>query len=234
MKFMEKIFKVAGFVLLVIMGLNFMKIISTESANYNANRHRGRNAALEDFMKETHDILLSFITAGQNNDDSGVVSKATIESDSKLATSNFDTSNEISRNEFSLPLILPVEGDIKISSGFGARRDPFTGRNTFHNGIDIPLPKGTMVRSTGNGFVARTGYSSRLGKFITINHGSSYESIYGHLSDIRVQSGQTVQMGQTIAYSGNTGRSKGPHLHYQINYKGQPKDPIEIKRTLNQ
>ena len=133
----------------------------------------------------------------------------------------------------SLPAFYPVSGRFTISSGFGYRRDPISRQTRFHNGIDIPLRTGSQVLATGNGIVSETGYDRFLGHFIIINHNEKYQSIYGHLSRINVRKGDYVQRSQIIALSGNTGRSTGPHLHYQVNLRGQPVDPLEIVQTLN-
>ena len=137
------------------------------------------------------------------------------------------------KENHSLPMIMPVSGDIRISSGFGVRRDPFTGHPAFHNGIDIAVKTGSPVMATGGGYVAETGFENLLGKFIVINHKDDYQSIYGHLSSIKVEQDQIVRSGEIIGYSGTTGRSTNPHLHYQLNYKGRPVDPVKTKKQLD-
>jgi murein DD-endopeptidase MepM/ murein hydrolase activator NlpD len=134
---------------------------------------------------------------------------------------------------YSLPMIFPVPGNFRVSSGFGMRRDPFTGQRAFHNGIDIPLRAGTPVRATGNGYCSRTGVDSLLGKYVIINHNDEYESIYGHLSTVKIKAGNKVNSGDIIGTSGNTGRSTNPHLHYQVNHRGKPVDPVKLKEELH-
>ncbi len=116
----------------------------------------------------------------------------------------------------------PVEGDFNISSAFGYRIDPFTKKKAFHKGIDIPLPSGTSIYPAAEGKVCRQGFNSLLGNYIVIDHGS-YESIYGHLSRRSVANGTKVNKNTVIGRSGNTGRSTGPHLHFQINDKKSSK-----------
>jgi murein DD-endopeptidase MepM/ murein hydrolase activator NlpD len=140
---------------------------------------------------------------------------------------------EYNNRYYSLPMIFPVPGNIRISSGFGMRRDPFTGQRVFHNGIDIPLRVGTPVRATGNGYCSRTGVDPLLGKFVIINHNDEYESIYGHLATVKIKAGEKVNSGTIIGTSGNTGRSTNPHLHYQVNHWGNPVDPVKLKEDLN-
>jgi murein DD-endopeptidase MepM/ murein hydrolase activator NlpD len=137
------------------------------------------------------------------------------------------------KENYSLPMIMPVSGNIRISSGFGVRRDPFTGQPAFHNGIDIPVRTGSPVIATGGGYIAETGLDNLLGKYIIINHQDDYQSIYGHLSSIKVDQDQIVKSGEIIGLSGTTGRSTNPHLHYQINYKGRPVDPVKTKKQLD-
>ena len=234
MELLEKILKTVSYIVLAIFILYFLETMSVGIPIPQSHMQDKGNTTLEVLAQEAQGQFKSMLNAGHRlieNQSTGnkAAGNQTRQSNGDIS---YNYNNESGYEEISLPLILPVEGNVSISSGFGVRRDPFTGRNAFHNGIDIPLPTGTPVRSTGNGFVSKTGYSSRLGKFITINHGSSYQTIYGHLSTIRVQSGQRVQMGDILGYSGNTGRSTNPHLHYQINYRGQPRDPILIKREL--
>jgi murein DD-endopeptidase MepM/ murein hydrolase activator NlpD len=140
---------------------------------------------------------------------------------------------EYPEEDLSLPMILPVPGEVRISSAFGVRRDPINDQHAFHRGIDIPLIIGTPVRATGTGYVSKTGFDRLLGKYIVITHQHEYQSIYGHLSDIIVDEGQEVESGEIIGNSGNTGRSTNPHLHYQVNYRGRPTDPVKLKKELN-
>jgi murein DD-endopeptidase MepM/ murein hydrolase activator NlpD len=90
------------------------------------------------------------------------------------------------------------------------------------------------VRATGNGTCSRTGVDSLLGIYIIINHNDEYESIYGHLSSVNINTGQKVKSGEIIGTSGNTGRSTNPHLHYQVNHRGLPVDPVSLKEELNE
>ena len=131
-----------------------------------------------------------------------------------------------------IPSLFPVKGKVEISSGFGYRSDPFTGKKAFHNGIDIPLRTGHPVYAAGNGLVVDAGYDRFLGNYVEIKHALGYSSIYGHLSRVAVQENQQVNAGDLIANSGNSGRSTGPHLHYQVNYHGLPVDPVSLKKIM--
>ncbi|MHA7878686.1 MAG: peptidoglycan DD-metalloendopeptidase family protein [Saccharospirillum sp.] len=118
---------------------------------------------------------------------------------------------------------LPVERQYRISSGFQPRRlHPITGRISPHNGTDFAISTGTPVLSTGDGVVTRVENHPYAGLYVEISHGSQYKTRYLHLSRILVQRGQTVGRGERIALSGNTGRSTGPHLHFELHVNGRP------------
>ena len=122
------------------------------------------------------------------------------------------------------PSIMPTEG--WISSPFGYRRDPFTGQRRFHPGIDISNRPGTPVVAPADGIVVFTGRDGGYGNLIIINHGYGISTRYGHLKKIFVKPGQKVQRGDIIGEIGNTGRSTGPHLHYEVRIYGKPVNPM--------
>jgi len=118
-----------------------------------------------------------------------------------------------------IPSIQPLKNKdlTRMASGYGYRKDPFTKKKRFHWGMDFSAKKGTPIYSTGNGIVKRAdNRSSGYGNHIRIDHGFGYVSLYGHLSKYSVRRGQKVKRGEIIGYVGNTGRSIGPHLHYEI------------------
>lgn len=121
---------------------------------------------------------------------------------------------------------LPVKG--KISSGYGYRKDPFTNKQSFHNGIDIAVPLGKAVYSTTDGVVNDVGRDIISGNYIIISHNEGYISIYGHLSKVLLKVGDVVSSKNIIGYSGNTGRSTGPHLHFEIRKNGKSINPFSI------
>ena len=116
-----------------------------------------------------------------------------------------------------------------LTSYFGTRKSPFTGRRVMHEGLDIAANVGTPVIATADGIVARVGYSPSYGKEVVIDHGYGYRTIFGHSSKILVKPGQRVKRGDKVALVGNTGRSTGPHLHYELRMNGVPIDP---RKTL--
>ena len=128
----------------------------------------------------------------------------------------------------SIPAIQPVANEDlnQMASGFGYRLDPFYRTFTFHPGMDFTADIGTEVFATGDGIVQKTtndgwGY----GNHVVIDHGFGYSTLYGHLSKIVVRPGQSVKRGQLIGHVGNTGRSTGPHLHYEVRRGGNPLNP---------
>ncbi len=121
------------------------------------------------------------------------------------------------------PSILPSYG--YMTSGFGYRRDPFTGRIKFHEGLDISAPIGTPVYAPADGIVTFVGMRNGYGLTVEIKHGERYITRYAHLSESLVRVGQRVQRGDMIARVGNSGRSTGPHLHYEVLKDGVPMNP---------
>ena len=122
------------------------------------------------------------------------------------------------------PTIWPTEG--WVSSGFGARRHPVTGRPDFHYGVDIAGLLGTPVAATADGTVAIAGRRGNYGLVVVIDHGYGLRTLYGHLSRILVRPGQRVGKGQVIGAVGSTGLSTGPHLHYEVHVRGRPVNPF--------
>lgn len=114
----------------------------------------------------------------------------------------------------------------RISSTFGGREDPFTTKSAFHTGIDLAAPWGTPVYAGADGTVTKAEYYGGYGKAIIIRHSNSYKTLYGHLSEIMVEVGDQVKKGDRIGSIGSTGRSTGPHLHYEIIKDGEPIDPF--------
>jgi len=122
------------------------------------------------------------------------------------------------------PSIWPVAG--LLSSGFGTRRDPITGQRAFHSGVDLSAPPGRPVAVTASGIVVRTERSGGLGRAVFVSHGFGRTTVYGHLSRILVSPGQKVDRGETVGLVGNTGRSTGYHLHYEVRVDGKSVNPL--------
>jgi len=122
------------------------------------------------------------------------------------------------------PSIWPVRG--QISAGFGQRLDPFSGEGVFHSGVDIRAPYGTRVMCGGDGIVLQAGFDAGYGNDIIVDHGYGLTTKYGHLSKIFVVVGQEVKRGQVIGAVGMTGRTTGPHLHYEVLLNDTPVNPM--------
>ena len=123
----------------------------------------------------------------------------------------------------SLPSRWPLRGP--VNSEFGKRLSPWAPASEFHSGLDIGAPVGTPVRAPAPGTVVFAGKHTEYGITLIIDHGNDTKSLYGHLSKMQVALNQRVQRGDVVGLSGNTGRSSGPHLHYEIQAKGQPVNP---------
>lgn len=125
-------------------------------------------------------------------------------------------------------MVLPVNGE--ISSGYGYRQDPFTGEPANHSGIDIAAELGSEIYAALSGKVVAIGYEhSDYGNYVILDHGGFY-TLYGHCSELSVQNGQAVSEGEIIAFCGSTGRSTGPHLHFEIRVGGIRIDPTPFLR----
>jgi len=141
-----------------------------------------------------------------------------------LALDQFEKVKSFARK---LPFDNPAPGK-QITSLFGNRVDPFFGRLAMHAGIDFRQKTGSDVRATGDGVVINAGPSGGYGIMVEIDHGNGITTRYGHLSKILVRNGDTITEGETIALSGSTGRSTGPHLHYEVRRNGQAVDPMRF------
>ncbi|GGD25446.1 M23 family metallopeptidase [Aureimonas glaciei] len=129
-----------------------------------------------------------------------------------------------------IPLARPVD-TLAVSSTFGVRPDPFLGRSAMHTGIDFVAPTGTDVDATASGTVVQAGVNSGYGNLVEVDHGGGLVTRYGHLSQILVNVGDKVKAGAIIGRVGTTGRSTGPHLHYEVRRDGSPIDPSRFLRA---
>jgi murein DD-endopeptidase MepM/ murein hydrolase activator NlpD len=123
-----------------------------------------------------------------------------------------------------LPTITPINAN-HIGSTFGRRVDPIVGVSAMHEGVDFVADSGTPVIASAGGVVLTAEYHPQYGKMIEVDHGNDFSSVYAHLSKIGVKAGQIVKRGQFIGASGNTGRSTGPHLHFEVRFKGVAQNP---------
>ncbi|HXF90224.1 MAG TPA: M23 family metallopeptidase [Xanthobacteraceae bacterium] len=130
-----------------------------------------------------------------------------------------------------VPVRKPINGDIDLSSGFGLRMDPFVRAMAMHTGVDFRSNTGDPVRATANGTVTVAGWNGGYGKMVEIDHGNGISTRYGHLSEILVKPGQSVRGGQLVGRVGSTGRSTGPHLHYETRIEGEAVNPQKFLRA---
>lgn len=130
-----------------------------------------------------------------------------------------------SAQAIAIPSRAPVDV-VTLTSSFGTRSDPFNGRRARHNGIDIPRPTGTPIYATADGTIGRAQRLGGYGNYVEVEHGNAIQTRYGHMSVIAVVSGQHVRRGDVVGYVGSTGRSTGPHLHYEVRIAGAPVNPL--------
>lgn len=144
---------------------------------------------------------------------------------------DFTSVDSLSRAVKHLPLRKPLDGALEVTSPFGARIDPFFGRMATHTGVDLRQSPGAAVRATAAGKVTVAGWTGGYGNMVEIDHGGGFGTRYGHLSSIAVEVGQSVDTASVIGRVGSTGRSTGPHLHYEVRVDGDPVDPMRFLRA---
>ena len=134
--------------------------------------------------------------------------------------------DEVVRDHTPSILPVPADTDYYVSSKYGYRPDPFTGRREFHGGVDIAGHRGTPILATADGIVEKVHRDRRIGHYLAIRHGHGYRTVYGHLQQRpSVTVGQEVRRGDVIGQLGNSGRSTGPHIHYAVQRNGRHRDP---------
>jgi len=140
--------------------------------------------------------------------------------------------NQEEQRKIKLPnkISLPVSG--KITSSFGLRTDPIDGKLRHHNGIDIAVPEGTEIKPVLSGKVVYSGYSNGYGNCVIVEHDNGIQTIYAHNSKNLVKAGDTVTSDTVIALSGSTGRTTGPHLHFEVRKDGKPVNPVAMLNSL--
>jgi murein DD-endopeptidase MepM/ murein hydrolase activator NlpD len=129
-----------------------------------------------------------------------------------------------------LPTMLPIRS-APVSSGFGMRSDPFTGLPEMHEGVDLAAVVGTPVMAAGGGIVIFAGHQHDFGNLVEIDHGNGIVTRYAHCSRLEVKEGEVVRRGQIIAAVGDTGHATGPHLHFEVRYKGVAQNPTKFLRA---
>lgn len=131
----------------------------------------------------------------------------------------------IRRASVSIPSLAPV-AMTRLSSSYGMREHPVLGGRRAHKGIDLAAPTGTPIRASADGIVEKAEWFGGYGLFVQLDHGGAMETRYGHMSRVAVAEGQQVRKGDVIGYVGSTGRSTGPHLHYEVRVSGEAVNPV--------
>jgi murein DD-endopeptidase MepM/ murein hydrolase activator NlpD len=171
-------------------------------------------------------IPINFTTSAPKDTDADPFEQRIYEVEARLREAQ-----DYERAMRSLPLGLPVQGAYRETSGFGYRSDPFTRRATFHEGTDLAAFTGAPIIAPAAGRVIHAGVKGAYGRTVEIDHGAGFKTRYGHLNSISVKVGQEVVIGQKIGTMGSTGRSTGPHLHYEIYFRGKSYDPLKFLRA---
>jgi murein DD-endopeptidase MepM/ murein hydrolase activator NlpD len=125
-----------------------------------------------------------------------------------------------------IPSLWPVQGH--LIGGFGERQDPFSGEGAYHTGVDISAAQGTPAHATADGRVQFAGFYYGYGRLVILNHGNKYETYYAHLSHLSVVEGQEIRRGEQVGLVGSSGRSTGPHLHYEVRLGSAPLNPYRF------
>ena len=139
--------------------------------------------------------------------------------------------DSLNRSLSNVPVRKPVQGDIDLSSGFGVRMDPFVNAPAMHTGLDFRGDSGDPIRATAAGKVVSAGWQGGYGKMVEVDHGNGFSTRYGHMSEIGVSVGQSIRIGQVLGKIGSTGRSTGPHLHYETRVDDKAVDPQKFLRA---
>ena len=125
----------------------------------------------------------------------------------------------------SIPSLMPIEAGL-LRSGFGMRNHPVLGGRRAHKGVDLAAPSGTPIYASADGVVSKAEWFSSYGLYVAVEHGGDIQTRYGHMSRLNVYNGQKVKKGELIGYVGSTGRSTGPHLHYEVRVAGLAVNPL--------
>jgi murein DD-endopeptidase MepM/ murein hydrolase activator NlpD len=171
------------------------------------------------YADSTTDVGGPYVAIDENAD------PETFRTNVDLISSEVERFATVRRLAMQLPLTRPIPNS-PITSGFGARMDPFLGRPAMHTGIDFRAASGSLARTTSGGTVISAGYNGGYGNMVEVDHGNGISTRYGHLSRIDVTVGQVVAKGAVIGETGSTGRSTGPHLHYEVRVDGAAVNPM--------
>jgi len=214
--------------------------LKQESADFSENVNEKIEQFTESFNKITDEYIKDRTSSASR---SGDRSEASFSNDISLLKETLDglgqlySRTDVSKADLSaaeaklekyldtVPTLWPTLGS--ITDSFGYRKDPFTNKRAFHCGIDIGADSGTSIKASASGKVVLAEYSSGYGRVVKIDHGRGISTTYAHASKLLVKVGQTVKKGDVIAKVGSTGRSTGPHLHFEVSLYGTPVNPLQ-------
>jgi len=228
---------------LCIINAEQKNLLNSKAAEINTLKVRETefNDKIKDFMDKYREITENYISersdrAGNRDERSfsnditelkvilSTLNKISTSEDSALLNLS-ETENKLKDYLDSIPTLWPTVG--KLSDKYGYRRDPFTHRNTLHEGLDISSPRGSAIKAAGSGKVVFSGKKSGYGYAVIIDHGHGIKTLYAHTSKLLVKEGQSVSKGDIIAKVGSSGRSTGPHLHFEVQIGSTPVDPLK-------
>lgn len=208
-----------------------VKLIQLFSFDLDFQRDIKKNTVVSISYEKTYVENSSDFSIGDINYAKIEIAKNTLEYFKFLTNDGFvDYFNREGKNVKKSILKTPLDG-AKLSSNFGMRKHPISGFNKMHKGIDFAAPIGTPIYAGGNGIVEYVGTNGGYGKYIRIRHNNEYKTAYAHLSSYKkgISKGVRVNQGEIIGYVGSTGRSTGPHLHYEIIYQNKQINPLTLK-----
>lgn len=213
--------------LVALCGAAFLVSAGSAPAFANTANSASSSTASADMVEPVRGDHVDPLASGDERFKSLFASWTAIERTSPVAGGMAETaySAPFAQPTVSVPSRMPLEG-ASLTSGYGMRTHPVLGGRRQHAGIDLAAPTGTPVYATGDGIVGRADWYSSYGLYVAIEHGASMQTRYAHLSRLAVAAGDSVKKGDLIGYVGSTGRSTGPHLHYEVRIDGVAVNPI--------
>ncbi|TFG47927.1 MAG: M23 family metallopeptidase, partial [Candidatus Brocadiia bacterium] len=224
-----------GIVYVISIAVNTLEYYKTkEKLNYYTQQFTELNATIYALKKAEHEFKRLFslgskekVLENVDTSDSGSIDMETLKKEIIITIESVGEIREYLKTErdiyIATPKGLPVRGD--ISSPYGHREHPMTGKGDFHSGIDISTSPGNPVKATADGIVSFSGWSGGSGNLVVLEHGHDFSTFYAHNRRLNVKVGQKVKRGDVISYAGSTGNSTGPHVHYEIWKDGKPVNP---------
>lgn len=187
---------------------------------------RASQAANQSVTGGEDDQFRKLFNSWQNFEETGVPALAAVaEAAGQSGLSSAARATRIANTTVSIPSRTPLDG-VTLTSGYGMRVHPVTGGMRAHKGIDLSSPVGTPIYATADGVVSKASWFGGYGLYVSLEHGGNLQTRYGHMSRLNVAEGQRVNKGEIIGFVGSTGRSTGPHLHYEVRVHGEAVNPI--------